>query len=107
MIKKSVKCSDEEYRGVEKLMVNRGRWPQGYLAHVFQAKAGKGKLLGCGLNVLSENVEAAWLLDQFIRYARSDRFQPQGEFGAKAAWKHWKSLTEVERQCRIAKLTRF
>jgi len=95
LVKSTAKCRDEAYRGVEKLMVNRGKWPQGYLAHVFQAKAGKGKLLGCGLNVLSKNVEAVHLLDQFIRYARSDRFQPQGEFGAKAAWKHWKMMRDL------------
>ena len=95
LVKSTVKCRDEGYRGVEKLMVNRGKWPLGYLAHVFQAKAGKGKLLASGLNLLSDNVEAVHLLDQFIRYARSDRFQPRGTFGTEAAWKHWKMMGDL------------
>jgi hypothetical protein len=32
------------------------------------------------LNLLSDNPEAEYLLDQFIRYARSPQFQPQGTF---------------------------
>ena len=80
LIDNTIKCSDQEYRQVEKLMVNHGKSSQGYLAHVFQAKAGTGKLLACGLDVLSENVEAAYLLDQFIRYVRSPLFLPEGEF---------------------------
>ncbi|MFH1731964.1 MAG: sugar-binding domain-containing protein [Planctomycetota bacterium] len=93
LVNNTVKCRDEAYRGVEKLMVNRG--PQGCLAHVFQAKAGKGKLFASGLNLLNGNTEAAYLLDQFIRYARSDRFQPRAEFGAKSAWKHWQMMRDL------------
>ena len=95
LVKNTVQCSDEAYRGVEKLMVNRGKWPQGYLAHVVQAKAGKGKLLASGLNLLSDNVEAVHLLDQFIRYARSDRFQPKGTFGTEAAGKVWQRMRDL------------
>jgi hypothetical protein len=57
-----------------------GRGGAGYLVHVFQAKAGHGKLLASGLSLLSDNPEAEYLLDQFIRYARSPQFQPQGTF---------------------------
>jgi hypothetical protein len=48
------------------------------LLDVFQAKAGRGKLLASGLNLLSEDPEAVYLLDRFIRYARSPQFQPRG-----------------------------
>jgi len=95
IVKDTVKCNEEAYRGVEKLMINRGRWPQGYLAHVFQAKAGKGKLLASGLNLLGEHTEAAYLLDQFIRYARSDRFRPKGTFGTEAAGKVWHRMRDL------------
>jgi len=47
---------------------------------VFQAQAGKGKLLVSGLNLLSTNVESVYLLDQFIKYAHSSNFQPSGTF---------------------------
>jgi len=83
LVKNTVKCREEEYRRVEKLMVNHGK--DGYLAHVFQANAGKGRLLACGLDVLSDNVEAAYLLDQFIKYARSPSFAPRGEFDIQPA----------------------
>jgi len=76
LVKSTVKCRDEEYRTVEKLMVNDG--DQGYLAHVFQARASQGRLLACGLDLLSENVEAVYLLDQFINYMRSPWFAPRG-----------------------------
>jgi len=95
LVKNTVKCREKAYRGTEKLMVNRGKWPQGYLAHVFQAKAGKGKLLASGLNLLNDNIEAAYLLDQFIRYARSDRFRPKGTFGIEAAGKRWDALRSL------------
>jgi len=87
LLKNTVPCRVEEYRGVEKLMVNGGK--QGYLAHVFQARAGKGKLLACGLDVLSETPEAACLLDQFIQYARSPRFAPHGEYDLETARRRW------------------
>ena len=51
----------------------------GYLIHVFQAKAGKGKLLASGLDLLGDKPEAACLLDQFLNYVQSDRFQPAGD----------------------------
>jgi hypothetical protein len=88
-------CRDEMYRDVEKLMVTVGNlhlksekrpkiqaysdWAGDYLAHVFQAKAGKGKLMACGLDVLSEHPEAACLLNEFIDYVRSPWFDPQGQ----------------------------
>jgi len=88
----AVKCSEMTYRGTEKLIVTRGKPPLGYLAYAFQGKAGKGKLLACGLNVLNDNVEAAHLLDQFIKYARSPRFEPRGEFDPRTPQQRWETL---------------
>ena len=48
-----------------------------YLASVFQARAGSGRLLASGLDLLSNKPEASYLLDMFIRYVRSDDFHPQ------------------------------
>jgi hypothetical protein len=41
---------------------------------------GQGKLLATGLNLVNDNPEAAYLLDQFVRYAQSEKFAPQGTF---------------------------
>jgi hypothetical protein len=77
-------------RGVEPLMVGIGRatgysfgtlgYPLGFNLYAFQARAGRGKLLATGLNLVGDNPEAVYLLDQFIRYVRSDKFAPQGTF---------------------------
>ena len=80
-------------KSVEPLMVGNGGL--GYLIHVFQAKAGKGKLLASGLDLLTDKPEAAYLLDQFIRYVGSDRFQPAGTLDldkAAADWETWTAL---------------
>ena len=79
-----------KFRNVEPLMVGIGRetgydygtlgYPLGFNLYAFQARAGQGKLLATGLNVTSENPEAVYLLDQFIRYARSEKFSPHGKF---------------------------
>ena len=90
LLKSTVPCRDQQYRGVEKLMVTCGK--DGYLAHVFQARAGRGRLLACGLDVLGKNVESAYLLDRFIRYVRSARFDPQGEYNLQSALEHLKSM---------------
>ena len=55
-----------------------GRGNLGYLLYAYQAKAGKGKLLGSGLNLLSDHPEAAYLLNEFIEYVKSDQFKPKG-----------------------------
>jgi hypothetical protein len=81
-------------KSVEPLMVGDGQ--SGYLIHVFQAKAGKGKLLASGLDLLGDKPEAAWLLDQFVQYVRSDRFQPVGTLDLRQAegdWETWTALT--------------
>jgi hypothetical protein len=78
LVHRTVSPADAAWHQVEPLMVGRGG--AGYLVHVFQARAGRGKLLASGLNLLSDNPEAEYLLDQFIRYARSSQFQPQGMF---------------------------
>jgi beta-galactosidase len=76
LVDRTVSASDEALHQVEPLMVGRGS--AGCLLHVFQARAGHGKLLASGLKLLSAQPEAQYLLDQFIRYARSSQFQPQG-----------------------------
>ena len=78
------------FRTVEPLMVGIGRetgyafgtagYPLGFNLYAFQARAGRGRLLSTGLNLASDFPEAVHLLDQFIRYALSPRFQPQGTF---------------------------
>jgi len=60
---------------------------------VFQAQAGKGKLLVSGLNLLSTNVESVYLLDQFIKYARSRKFQSAGAIDAERLRLTWQALT--------------
>lgn len=77
-----------KFRQVEPLMVGIGRetaygfgtlgYPLGFNLYAFQSRAEQGKLLATGLNLMSENPEAVYLLDQFIRYARSEKFAPQG-----------------------------
>jgi len=76
-------------RNVEPLMVGIGRrtpyrfgqssYPLGFNLYVFQARVGPGRLLASGLNLRSDAPEAVCLLDQFLRYACSDRFRPQGK----------------------------
>ena len=78
----AVRATDEGLHHVEPLMVGRGS--AGYVLHVFQARAGHGKLLASGLKLLTAEPEAESLLDQFIRYARSPQFQPQGELDVSA-----------------------
>jgi hypothetical protein len=78
------------FRTVEPLMVGIGRetgyafgmagYPLGFNLYAFQARAGKGRLLATGLNLTSQHPEAAYLLDQFIRYAGSSQFDPKGTF---------------------------
>lgn len=85
LLGRTVSLPDQALRQVEPLMVGRGS--AGYLLHVFQAKAGRGKLLASGLKLLGTEPEAEFLLDQFIRYARSPQFQPQGLLDLNAAGK--------------------
>ena len=94
LVKNTIKCRDQEYRDVEKLMVNHGN--SGYLAHVFQANASRGKLLACGLDVLSDHPEAVYLLDQLINYVRSDvKFQPKGHMDTETAQKRWEVIAKL------------
>jgi hypothetical protein len=55
-------------------------YPLGVNLYAFQARVGQGKLLATGLNLVSENPESVYLLDQFIHYAQSNQFAPQGSF---------------------------
>jgi hypothetical protein len=76
LVRTTIKAGSPGLKTVEPLMVGHGR--EGYLIHVFQTRAGRGKLLASGLDLLADKPEAAWLLDQFINYVRSERFQPAG-----------------------------
>ncbi len=91
----AVSPADAALHQIEPLMVGRGG--AGYLVHLFQARAGRGKLFACGLNLLSDHPEAGYLLDQFIRYARSPQFDPHGAFDLDNpgnAWKERMALAE-------------
>jgi hypothetical protein len=79
LVQSTMRVGYEGFSHVEPLMLGHGT--DGYLLHVFQAKAGKGRLLGAGLDLLSDRPESVFLLDQFIEYARSDRFDPKGALG--------------------------
>lgn len=93
------------FRAVEPLMVGIGRatgysfgtlgYPLGFNLYVFQARAGRGNLLASGLNLSGDEPEAVYLLDQFLRYARSDRFRPQGTFDLAVLRKKMKELQEL------------
>jgi len=72
----TIKLNRKGFESVEPLMVGHGR--EGYLLYVFQAKAGNGRILGSGLDLLSENPESAYLLNEFINYVKSRRFKPKG-----------------------------
>ena len=71
------KLGGGRFKSCEPLMVTVGS--SGYLAHVLQVRSGRGRLLLTGLDLLSDNPEAIWLLDSFIRYAASEQFQPGAE----------------------------
>jgi hypothetical protein len=89
-----------DFRGVEPLMVGIGRetgysfgtlgYPLGFNLYAFQARAGRGKLLATGLNLGNDNPEAVYLLDQFVRYVRSEKFVPKGTFDLARARKELK-----------------
>ena len=51
-----------------------------YFMYGFQARVGSGKLLVTGFDLMADRPESICLLDEFIRYARSDSFQPKGTF---------------------------
>jgi len=78
IIKSAAEMKNGGYKYVEPLMAGHGR--KGYLLYVFQAKAANGKILASGLDLLSDKPEAAYLLNEFINYAKSDKFNPTGIF---------------------------
>ncbi len=59
---------------VDPLMVTLSRG--GYSMSVFQCRVGRGKLFASGLDLLSNEPEGAYLLDQFFKYVQSDQFNP-------------------------------
>ena len=67
--------------GAEHFVVGEG--VRHYFAHLGQLKADKGKLLFVrGIDLLSDYPEGVWLLDQLVRYARSDAFEPLAQNNA-------------------------
>ena len=78
------------FKQVEPLMVGIGRetpygygiveYPLGFNLYAFQAIASKGRLLSLGLSLRNDLPEAVYLLDQLIKYAQSDKFDPKGTF---------------------------
>jgi beta-galactosidase len=93
LVNSTALLSREAYRNVEPLMVGRGS--DGYLAYVFQAKAGRGRVLATGLNLLTAQPEARYLLDEFIRHLGSDQFQPQASWDLAAARRQQEQLVEM------------
>jgi len=59
---------------VDPLMLTLSR--SGYSMSVFQSRVGSGKLFASGLDLLSDDPEGAYLLDQFMKYVQSDQFKP-------------------------------
>jgi hypothetical protein len=54
-------------------------------AYLFEANAGKGKLLAAGLRIyesLGTHPESRYLLDRMLRYAAGDRFAPSASVGS-------------------------
>ena len=77
IIHDAVLLQDRLVNHVDPLMVTLSRG--GYSMSVFQARVGAGKLFATGLDLLAGKPEGAYLLDQFVRYVQSDRFEPQNE----------------------------
>lgn len=96
------------FRTVEPLMIGIGRstkytfgtlgYPLGFNLYAFQANVGKGKLLATGLDLTAAHPEAVYLLDQFIRYARSERFRPKGEIDRSVLREHVKRVGAMHRK---------
>lgn len=79
----TVLLNSDRYRGVEPLMVGHGK--DGYLAYIFQARAGRGKILATGLRLLDDVPEGRYLLDRFLDYVRSEKFTPKTSLNLE----HW------------------
>lgn len=79
----------DKLRNVEPIMFGSGGGgttytdlarPPDYFMYGFQARVGPGKLILTGFDLMADRPESIWLLDEFIRYASSDAFQPKGTF---------------------------
>ena len=94
-----------KFRAVEPIIVGIGRatgyrygtlgYPLGFNLYAFQARVGRGKLLSAGLKLDGDNPEAVHLLDQFLRYAGSERFDPQGTLDLAELRQQIKTLKEL------------
>ena len=73
----AVKLDEKLGPRVEPLMVTLGK--ENYLASVFQARVGSGKLFASGLDLLSDRPEAAYLLQQFLKHVQSAQFKSERE----------------------------
>ncbi len=63
----------------------KGKTLPDYLFYAFETASGKGRLLATGLNLLSDTPESVALLDGFLTYAQSGKFNPTGHFDIEAA----------------------
>ena len=84
-------------QNVDKLMLGNGE--AGYLLYAYQARIADGGLLVSTLDLLNSTPEAHNLLAQFIDYARSDRFQPQGSLDFREAQLLWHKSAALEQDC--------
>ena len=71
--------------GAANIPGKKGKTLPDYLLYAFETASGKGRLLATGLNLLSNAPESVALLDGFLTYVQSDKFDPQGQFDIDAA----------------------
>ncbi|MDO5552481.1 MAG: glycoside hydrolase family 2 TIM barrel-domain containing protein [Planctomycetia bacterium] len=66
---------DSPFFGAEYLAVGEGQ--NKYFVYAGQMQAGSGKIIFIkGIDLITETLEGTWLLDNLVRYARSERFNP-------------------------------
>ena len=75
LVKYAIKLPLEGVQSIEPIMMGSG--VSGYHLNIFEAKVGQGRLFASGLDLLSENPEAIYLLNQFHIYLESDQFNPK------------------------------
>jgi len=81
------------HRKVDKLMLGCGA--AGYQLYVYQTRVNRGRLLVTTLDLLNGTPEAQGLLAEFVDYARSDRFRPQGEIDLGPALRRLEAMGDL------------